>query len=155
MLQTGGCPKDGVAPAVESGNAIAQSGDAFTITVADLLATVENVVVHVGRNHQELVYKTDGKGAVVALPGVEHRHWDEGIAHAVGDDGDFRLARLVGIVRRSDLIASENVIKSIEHPGEIIGTGPRFGPVRQIVIDFPFGGPREEDTNAQAVRAGE
>lgn len=130
MLQPGGGAKHRITPGVESGDAIGEVGDAFAVAIADLFAAIKDIIVYIGGDHEELVDEAGGERAVFGLPGMEQRHLGDEIAHAVGDNGDFRLARFGGIIRSGGLVPEENFVEGIEHAREVIGAGARLVAVR-------------------------
>jgi hypothetical protein len=56
---------------------------------------------------------------------MEQRHLGDEIAHAVGYNGDFRLACFVGIIHKGGLISEKNFVEGVEHPREVIGASAR------------------------------
>jgi hypothetical protein len=155
MLQSGGGAKYRVSPGLEGGNAIGQIGDAFTVAIANLLATIKDIIVYIGGDHEELVDEAGGERAVVALPGMKQCHLGDEIAHAVGDNRDFRLARFGGIAHSGRLVAEENCVEIIEHAREVVGARACLVAIRQVVVNLAFRRPGKKNANAETIRSGE
>ena len=76
-----------------------------------MFAAVEDIVVHIGSEHEKLVNKAGGKWTIVTLPGIEQRHLRYEIPHAVGNNGYFCFASLAGIGRGRSLVTSQHVVE--------------------------------------------
>ena len=132
MLEPGRGAKHVIATGVERGDAIAKVGNAFAIAMRDGFAGAEEIVVHVGGNHEHLVQQADQQRTILARPGGVHGILQGKISHAVRDDGGLCLAGIVGILLRCLLLDHHPVVEVGENVGQIVGGLARLFPVGQI-----------------------
>src|SRR5207244_770262 len=132
---------------------ISEVADALTVSVADLLSAIEDIVVDIRRDHQELVDEAGGKWAVVTFPCMKQRHLGNEIAHAMSDDRNLCLAGFAWIRHRGGLIATKRDVETAQNVSQIVGAHPRFLAVGQVIVNLPLGRQGNEDANSEAVIA--